>query len=332
MIPGLPFLESLLLVGVVLFVITVMFAPFETLGWWAGWYGLPEGEERDTATVPLVKIVNPQATHYVVYLEGINDVSGEYISPFEAQMLAKLQTRLPQAVIVNDVFPYSPRDMDLTGQRALAWLWRWILNRRIKYGKTIEGFLINLRNLTQVAVISDNRYGPLFSYGSAKMIRAGLLRHGYPLNSGIPVTLIGFSGGGSISLGASTYLRQMLQAPVQVISLAGVLCSDPAVLHIEHLYHLYGTGDKVQEFGKYIFPSRWPIMPHSAWNRAWQQQRITFIPLGSMRHVDPNGYFDPEAKLDNGLSHADNTINHFVEIIENGAASKSQAFARQRVT
>lgn len=324
MIPGLPLLENLLLIGGLLLIVALIFAPFETLGWWAGWLGSPNSptpDENQGQSATEGK-TNPDATHYVVYLEGIDDISGDHLSDLEARLLDKLKARLPKVVIVSDVFPYSPTNTALTGQRMFAWLWRWLSQRRLKHGKPIEGFLINLRNLTQVAVVSDNRYGPLYSYGSAKMIREGLKRHGYPIGSGIPVTLIGFSGGGSISLGASTYLSQMLDAPVQVISLAGVLCSDPGLLHIEHLYHLYGSRDSVQRLGRLIFPSRWPIMPHSAWNRAKATGKISLICLGPMGHVDPGGYFDPDITLENGLSHADNTLNHLIEIIEHGAATK----------
>ena len=55
-----------------------------------------------------------------------------------------------------------------------------------------------------------------------------LRSHGYPLNSGIPVTMLGWSGGGQISLGTSTFLKGMLNAPIHMISVGGVMAMIPA--------------------------------------------------------------------------------------------------------
>jgi hypothetical protein len=184
-------------------------------------------------------------------------------------------------------------------------------------------YFINLRNMFQVAVVSDNRYGPFYSMGSARIIRDGLLRHGYPLGSGKLVTIIGFSGGGSIALNAVTSLKRMINAPIQVISLAGVLCSDPGLNHIEHLFHLYGERDGVQALGRYLFPGRWAVQPNSAWNRARATGKISLKSMGPMRHVDPGGYYDTEAHLEDGRSHADVLLNTLVQIIQKDTLERS---------
>jgi hypothetical protein len=51
--------------------------------------------------------------------------------------------------------------------------------------------LIDWRNLTQVFVSMDPRYGPIYNKGVADKLAAGLVRHGYPVGSRAPVTLIG---------------------------------------------------------------------------------------------------------------------------------------------
>ena len=61
--------------------------------------------------------------------------------------------------------------------------------------------LINVRNIMQVAVSADPRYGPIYSLGVAKEIARSLARHGYQLGSQKPIFLIGFSGGGQVSVG-----------------------------------------------------------------------------------------------------------------------------------
>ena len=40
---------------------------------------------------------------------------------------------------------------------------------------------------------------------------------------GEPITLIGYSGGAQVALGAVTYLKYALDAPIEVISISGVV-------------------------------------------------------------------------------------------------------------
>ena len=49
-----------------------LFAPFETLGWWAGWYGEKPGE-RGLPGQP--EVANSEAKQFVVYLTGIGGTS-----------------------------------------------------------------------------------------------------------------------------------------------------------------------------------------------------------------------------------------------------------------
>ena len=43
----------------------------------------------------------------------------------------------------------------------------------------------------QVLVSADRCYGPIYNFGTAEVIRDGLLRQGYRVGSGKPVTIIG---------------------------------------------------------------------------------------------------------------------------------------------
>ena len=220
------------------------------------------------------------------------------------------------------MFPYSVTNTALTGGRAFSWLWKRVADYRAKHGDNAVAYIINFRNVLQVLVSSDPRYGPVYSYGTAKLIRNSLLQHGYPVGSGQPVSLIGFSGGGQITLGAAPYLKAMLDAPVQVISLGGVMCNDPAVKHVAHLYHLYGQADSVQKLGQILFPGRWPVMRRSMWNTAERAGKISRICIGPNGHNDPGGYFDAGSRLPNGKTHADNTADYLADIITNGVGSR----------
>ncbi len=196
--PFLPFIFQLLLLGLIIVLIWALFSPFESLGWWAGWSDRSAGQDT---TVAVQQAERAGINHYVVYLSGIGALSGDFLYPEEIAFLDDISTRVPSAAIVKDVFPYAMNNKGLTGKGFFAWLWR-LLKKLGLQGKNLMGVLVDIRNLFQVAVSADRRYGPIYNYGTAEVIRDGLLRQGYRIGSSIPVTLIGYSGG----LDAGLYL------------------------------------------------------------------------------------------------------------------------------
>ena len=71
--------------------------------------------------------------------------------------------------------------------------------------------LIDWRNLTQVFVSMDPRYGPIYNKGIEEKLATVLEQQGYPVGTDRPITLIGYSGGAQVSLGAAFYLVHELQ-------------------------------------------------------------------------------------------------------------------------
>lgn len=214
-------LLALAIIGVlVLIFLSAVLSPLESLVWWAGWerdedplspgpHGLHgnDGALRDDeGPAPA------QSTHYIVYLSGIGALSGTSIPAEEVPFIQELQARLPHTRIVDDVFPYSVANRGLTGEHALAWFWQKLEQSRINNAGSLAALLINLRNAWQVLVSADPRYGPYMNLGVAQEIGSALLRCGYEPGSGTPVTLIGWSGGGQIAVGAARYLWK-LNAP-----------------------------------------------------------------------------------------------------------------------
>jgi hypothetical protein len=197
-----------------------------------------------------------------------------------------------------------------------ARLWRWLEQRRLRDRGGVLLFLINIRNMFQVAVSADSRYGPIYNFGVAQEVVRGLCRHGYQIGSGKPVTLIGWSGGGQIAIGATTYLYGLLGAPIRVISVGGVLSSDPGILSLAHLYHLYGTKDPVQGAGAVLFAGRWPMEQQSPWNRALAAGRITLTSLGPIVHAGPRNYFDTERSMPDGQIYADRTRHELLNALD----------------
>lgn len=288
------------------------FSPFEALGWWAGWFGERIYVEQKPSD-GRVRMARSNAHSYILFLSGIGRVSGETFSLREQGFLQRLADALPHSVLIDDIFPYSVNNLALTGQPILARFWRWVLRRKLD-GPKLAGYLINIRNIWQVCISADNRYGPIYNQAVAEVMMYSLLRYGYSLDDQRPVFVIGYSGAGQMAVGAVGYLREHIQAPIYIISLAGIFSSEPGLLAANHTYHIYGTLDHSHRLGLFA-PGRWSIFPSSEWNRARRQGLITVINVGAMRHTGSGGYLDIKSFLPNGLSYMDNTVNLVAEIV-----------------
>ncbi len=289
------------------------FSPFEALGWWAGWFG----ERVYVDKLPPdahIRLPHANADAYILFLSGIGRVSGETFSLREQGFLQRLADTLPSSVIIDDIFPYSVNNLALTGQPFFARFWRWALRRKLD-GPKLAGNLINLRNIWQVCISADNRYGPIYNQAVAEVLLYSLLRYNYNLTDQRPVFIIGYSGAGQMAVGAVSYLRELIQAPIYVISLAGIFSSEPGLLVADHVYHIFGSQDYPHRLGL-IAPGRWPIFPSSDWNRARRQGLITQMNIGPMRHSGPGGYLDIKSFLPDGSSYMDKTVETVTTIVQ----------------
>jgi hypothetical protein len=325
--------DLLWLLGIALLAVLFMalLAPLEALGWYAGWRQRGRYTRRDTpgavglaatAGAPAPDAAqHPEASHYVVFLSGIGDPSGRWHYPEETEFLRRLRERLPDAAVIDDLFAYSVTSSDIeatTRRPRMAKMWEGI-ERTVQGNQYAPiGALINLRNLFQVTVSVDHRYGPFFNLGQAENVRDALMAYGYRPGSGKGVYLIGYSGGAQVSLGSAAYLRRMLGAPVTVISVGGVMSSEPSSLLVEHVYHLWGTKDPIQRVGDLAFFGRWPVASNSAWNRARRQGKITRLPMGPVAHNGSAGYFGPTPLAD-GRPMIDQTLETIIAVIAEGA-------------
>jgi hypothetical protein len=194
-------------------------------------------------------------------------------------------------------------------------MWKWVEGRRLKNPMAAAALIVNLRNAFQVAVSADQRYGPVYNLGVAQEIRAALTEAGYPIGRGVPVTILGWSGGGQIAIGAASFLRKMLGGPLYVISLGGMLSDDPGIERVEHLWHLWGSKDVVSPVGLYAYSGRWKYFPNSVWNKAVAAGKITFIELGPFTHNATGNYFDPESKLPDGRSHLQKSLDTVAQVL-----------------
>ncbi|HET6314870.1 MAG TPA: hypothetical protein VFG86_00325 [Chloroflexota bacterium] len=304
-------LHILLIVGLVVLLVMLFLSPFESMRWWAGWSD-DQVASAAPAKEPAAAADAQGDERYIVWLSGIGSIPGQTEDPFEVRFLSELRKRVPNAVIVDDAFAYSVRDNPLAGKRLLDRVWRTAHSDQAA-GKAnlLLGTTIQLRNTMQVAVSADGRYGPIYNLGLAEAIGKRLTAHGYPLDSGKPVVLIGYSGGGQVAVGSARFLKAWLHAPITVISIGGVISADPGLKAVDHLYHLQGGKDPIPGVGSAFFVGRWPLVKYSHWNQAASAGKVTTIPTGPMGHMAEPGYF--------GAGHLDKTVMIVADLV-NGVA------------
>ena len=309
---------DLVRVALIALLIAGLLSPFEALGWWAGWYG--DGIETQiacklppalSAKAAASRAVQP--SRYIVYLDGISQSCVDY--PKRVQnFLDTFEAALPSdMVFIQDIIAYSALNLPLTGERPFSKFWRWVNRIEEKYPQSPLDVFVNLRNTFQVAVSTDYRYGPVFNRGTAQVILNSLRQRGY--RPGTPLTLLGYSGGAQVALGAVTYLKYALDVPIEVISIAGVMSGNNGVAEIEQLYHLSGDRDMLSQLGAIMFPKRWPLISWSQWNIARAEGRLHFVRLGPVAHSGPKGPIDPISQLPNGETHLQQTMNVLMRIL-----------------
>lgn len=286
-----------------------LLSPLESVRWWA-----TKGEEEveDTFEHARPGTYPPADTdRFIVYLAGVGDVGGSELSDREDEWLTRLQAELPRATIIADVFPYAVDNRGLL-QRATVRLWGWLDNMRRTKPWIPLPLLINLRNVLQVLVSADPRYGPAKDVGLAQEVWRSLQRHGYQPGSGVPVTFIGYSGGAQMAVGAAWFLNR-LGVPVDMIGLGGIFGANPGLQRLEHITLLTGSNDSLR-FLTWAFPGRWPSAPLSNWGRAKSEGRVTERVIGPFDHDGEKGYFgrkpyasDPATAADDGAASSPST-------------------------
>lgn len=305
-----------LVAGVTLFVALVT-APFEAMTWWSRWTTDPPDEPGQTSadanSEPDQSASAQDKKAVVFFVTGIGTITGERHPQLEQHFLQQLKQRLPQATVIDDFFPYSPAGIPLTGQRIFARFWRFSGRHRAFMTQN----LIRLRNMFQVLVAADGRYGPIYSAGSFRIMREKLRQNGHAPLSKQPVILLGYSGGAEISLGAAPFLHGEFTSRLTLLSLGGVLSSHPGIQSLDRLVHIQGSQDRVAKLGGFFFIHRWRIFGKSHWNQARKHGMISTIRLRGIAHNGPGGYLDPEVRQDgSGRSNLERTLTSIVGVVE----------------
>ena len=320
---GIKWLVDLVWIGIIGLIVGGLLAPLETLGWWAGWYN----DEIDT-TINTGELARPltssrKISRYIIYLDGIGQSSFNYLPDVEVFLQALTEVLPKDMALIRGIMPYSVVNNPLDQDRPLAFFWRLADKLRFKNPASILGLIVNIRNVLTVAVSADQRYGPLYNQGIAQVMYNALLNHGYNPYYNVPITLIGYSGGGQMSTASAPFLGRSLKCPIEIISLGGVISGNCNILKLEHLYHLVGDKDSVERLGPVMFPGRWKIFPLSYWNRAKRRGKISIIPLGPVGHNVPDGMMDPGKYLADGRSYLQQTLDTILCILQGNPSAEA---------
>ncbi len=286
-----------LVIGATLF-ISLITAPFEAMTWWSRWTTDPDDEPIDAqARIDSGRAADPADGDSVLhskavlfYVTGIGTMAGDYHPALEKNFLDALKRALPDVTVIDNFFPYSPAGIPLNGQRIFARFWRFLGRHRALVTKT----LIRLRNMFQVLVAADGRYGPIYSAGTYRTMHEKLLSRGYTADSIQPIILLGYSGGAEISLGAAPFLQSAYHGRLTLLSLGGVLSSHAGLAALDRLVHIEGTADRVSRISGIFFVHRWRLFGSSYWNLSRKQGKFTKIAMPGIAHNGPGGYLDDD--------------------------------------
>jgi hypothetical protein len=270
--------------GVVAFLIASAWSPIGLLSWWAG-HGRPaRAEALDSRSADV-------AAQYVVYLGGIDSIDGDRHSDREVRFLDGLKRQIPHSRIVGSVFPYAASGEPLlTGPRVFRWLWRAIANIPDGAKRPARAYIVNIRNLFQVLVAADRRYGPIFQVAMSDVIMQAIAASGWRHGSNSEVCIIGYSGGAQMALAAAGHMAAQIDGPLRLIAIGGTILSTRGVEGASRLAYLYGGRDIVPRMAAAASMDRWSINPLSAWRAAVRDGRIVRTHLAGMRHLGAMGY------------------------------------------
>lgn len=286
------FLSYLAAGGIAALVLVFAFlAPFESLLWWKNLHIAParfvkrlkKFEKEHTGKTPDL---------FIVYLSGVGVISGDGLEDDEKHFVKKIEKQFPNAAVISDVFPYSPDTNSLSADRFFSRLWKYLEKNRLTKRRNILDCLVMLRNALQVAVATDSRYAPMYNLGTTSLILEGLLRNGYDLKNQKPICFIGYSGGAQIAVGATTYLKEIIHAPVSLITIGGAMTDDPGIHALSHIDYLYSPADPVVRITPWLFWGRMPWNVFSSWHQAVKEGKIVYRNVGNCTHAYKHSYFD----------------------------------------
>ncbi|MDT7744537.1 MAG: hypothetical protein QOE59_3615 [Actinomycetota bacterium] len=284
---------------------TALLARFEVLVYAAGWH--PDAGELP-AGMPYASgaAADRPPDGYLVYLDGIGKMRFRD-SRDGGRLVEQLVVEAGELRVLGHVLPYSPVARPLAERHGAPWLRHHVALALFVY------------NVVQILVAADTRYRPLYNRGVGEQIARQLRHAGYPPGSGVPVVLLGYSGGAQIATGAVRELSARLGAPLTVVLLGGFHSGANDLGDALAVHQFTSAHDPIERIGRWIFPPRWPASRRSAWNRARRAGKVHVHRLDPAHHVGPRSYISPTAHLPDGRTYLERTATEIVRVIRAGA-------------
>ncbi|MGA4506532.1 hypothetical protein ACQB6R_13370 [Propionibacteriaceae bacterium G1746] len=309
--------QSLFVLVLAVVVIAWVLSPLESLAWWTA-----RGEKQSAKAALEYEAAMEQPLGdervrrvFVVYYSGIAAFDDDFLARAERPILRRLEQHFPEITVIEELYPYAVENRGLVDDRRSSPFWRWVVKgQKSKRWSPLFTTVLNLRNIYQVLVSADPRYGPVYSAGIAQVAWTRLARNGY-----IPgldeVILLGWSGGAQIAAGAAWYLGSA-GARVTLVSLGGIFTSDPGLERCQRIIHLTGSKDwQSRQMAPMVFPGRRSWVKRSAWNRARAEGRVTEQVIGPFKHVGRGSYLSA-TRLADGRTYSEATSDALAEALE----------------
>lgn len=318
------FLQSLAILVVAIAVIAWILSPLETLSWYSrrGARQTRRAAEEYRAALEAAPPGQREARVFIVYFSGIAAFDDDHVARAERPILKRLQMTFPEVTLVEGLYPYAMENRGLVDDRRSSPLWRWMVKRqRSKRWAWLGVTTINLRNIYQVLVSADPRYGPVYSAGIAQTTWTHLAQHGY--QPGVDkLVLLGWSGGAQIAAGAAWYLGSA-GARVTLVNLGGIYTADPGLERAQKIVHLVGERDwQCRWLAPVVFPKRRRWARRSTWVAARADGRLIERMIGPFKHVGPGSYLS-SARLPDGRTSSQATSDAIADaLVEAGVVSR----------
>lgn len=278
----------MILFFLMLLLLPILTAPLETAAWLTG-------KARRIAPPARPRTFQGKQLQ-IVYFTGVAGYSGEFLARREEAFLGLLQERFPDASIHRDIFPYSVENRPLNGERIFRSLWMFLHKWRLRLPNNVFDVFIVLRNIGQLLVSADPRYGCAYNEGLSQVLMQ-------KLQPDLPTFFVAYSGGAQMAVGACGQMSGFfIQKPV-LLALGGVFTDDPGIAGFHSVVQIRGSRDRwVPDLGKLLYPGLWKWQFWSSWNRFRRSGRFRRVTSSTHCHVGKCDYFGFD-KSDSGTTY-----------------------------
>lgn len=232
------------------------------------------------------------ADGYVVYLDGVGRCT-ERATPVARALAAALTDRLPRWSVVLSVMPNDVTQRPAWQRPLTGGLWH-ALHRRSSAWTVARG-------VWEAVVALDPRYRDRVSAEHTATVVGHLRAAGYEPGSGVPVVLVGLSGGAQTALrAASEAARALGGAPLDVVTFGAFADGSADLGGVRRVHAVVSWGDPAELLCTALFPSRWTTFGVGAWHRAKRAGTVVVRRHDYAHHIGPGGYLSSTSHAPDG--------------------------------